>query len=96
MSFFLIPDHFKTKEMRIRAVEVDPWQLYNVSEWFVVLQEMQYEDFDDDDEFITRCNAYKKRKAQKPQIKEELMHIAWHPDHMMNWCMSEDEKRWWK
>ena len=24
------------------------------------------------------------------------MPITWHPDRVMDWCMSEDEKRWWK
>ena len=28
--FFLIPDRFKTQEMCIKAVEVDPWELYDV------------------------------------------------------------------
>ena len=29
--------------------------------------------------FIKRYDGYKKRKAQKAQIKEKLMPIAWHP-----------------
>ena len=37
--------------------------------------------------------SHQKRKAQKPQIKKELMHIAWHPSRWWDWCMSEDEKR---
>ena len=37
--------------------------------------------------------SHQKRKAQKPQIKKELMHIAWHPSRWRDWCMSEDEKR---
>ena len=35
----------------------------------------------------------KKRRAQTAKIKEELLPIAWHPDRVMDWCMSEDEKR---
>ena len=31
------------------------------------------------DELITYCSDYKQRKAQKAQIKKELMPIAWHP-----------------
>ena len=31
-AFFLIPDRFKTQEMCIKGVEVDPWQLGDVSE----------------------------------------------------------------
>ena len=30
------------------------------------------------------------------KIKKELLPIAWHPDSVIGWCMSEDEKRWWK
>ena len=41
-------------------------------------------------------DGYKKGKAQKASIKEELIPISWHPDCAMGWCMSEDEKegRW--
>ena len=68
---FFIHDHFKTQEMCIRAVQVDPWQLYYVHDWFVVPQEMWYENFDDDDddddddydEIIEWHDDYKKRKA---------------------------------
>ena len=38
-------------------------------------------------------DGYKKRKAQKARIKDELIRIAWHPDRVIDWCMSEDEKR---
>ena len=27
------------------------------------------------------------------KIKEELLPIAWHPNRVMDWCMSEDEKK---
>ena len=62
---------------------------------------MWYEDFDDDDdddddEIIEWYEGYQKRKAQKAQIKEELIFIPWQPDRVMDWCMSEDEKRCWK
>ena len=78
-AFFLIFDRFKTQEMCIIAVEVDPWQLDDVPDWFVVLQEMWYEDFDDD-HLIKWHNAYIKRKTQKAEIEKELMPIAWHPE----------------
>ena len=29
-AFHRIPDHFKTQEMCIKGVEVDPWHLYDV------------------------------------------------------------------
>ena len=38
--------------------------------------------------------GYKKRKAQKSKNKERVNPAAWHPDRVMDWCMSEDEKRW--
>jgi hypothetical protein len=36
---------------------------------------------------------YKTRKAQKIQIEKQLIPIAWHPDRLLDWCMSECEKR---
>ena len=50
-------------------------------------------DYDDDDEIIEWYNGYKKCKAQKAKIKEELFPIARHPDRVMNWCMPEDVNR---
>ena len=72
-----------------------------IPDWFVA--EEQIDHWDDDDyycnnnyELIEWYNGYKKRKDQKASIKEELMPVAWHPDRVMNWCMSGDEKRSWK
>ena len=62
------------------AVEKSPEFLRIVPDWFVTLQEMWYEEFDDDDVLISWRDAYIKRKAQKAKIKEELMPAAWHPD----------------
>ena len=39
------------------AVKSDPWILGYVPDWFVMLQEMWYEEFDDDDELITWRDA---------------------------------------
>ena len=36
--------------------------------------------------------GHQKRKAQKAKIIEELLPIAWHPNRVMDWCMSEDQK----
>ena len=83
-------------DMCIRAVKVDPWQMIDVPDWFVVLQEMWYEDFDDNDVLIKCYHDYQKRKAQKAKRKHELVSIVWYPDRVMDWCMSEDEKRLWK
>ena len=93
-AFFLIPDCFKTQEICIRAVKVDPWQLQDVPDWSEVLQEMWYED--DDDELIKWYHDYQKRRAQKAKIKEELIPVTWHPNRVMDQYMSEDERRWWK
>ena len=49
-----------------------------------------------DDEFFEWYEGHQKRIAQKAKVEEELLSIAWHPDHVMNWCMSEGEKGWWK
>ena len=51
------------------------------------------DDDDDEDNFFKWYDGYKKRKAQKASIKEELMPIAWHPSRYWDWCMSEDEKK---
>ena len=75
-EFFLIPDCFKTQEMCIRAVKVTPWQLYGDRDYFVILQEMWCEDFDDNDYLINWHNAYQKCKAQKAQIKKEVLPIT--------------------
>ena len=91
--FFFIPDRLKTLKMCIGAVKGDPWQLYDVPNWFVVLQKMWYEDRDENNEIIQLYEGYKKHKPRKANIKEELLSIAWHPDCVMDWCMSEDEKR---
>ena len=62
-DFFLIPDHFKTQEMCIRAVKEDPWQLKDVPDWFVVLQEMRCEDFDG-------AMHIKERRPKKNKLKK--------------------------
>ena len=93
--------------MCIRAFKMDPWQLTDIPDWFVVLQEMWCEnrdwfvvlqemwceDFDDTNYLIRWRNAYKKRKAQKAKVKEELLPVAWHPSKWWGWCVSNDEKR---
>ena len=51
------------------------------------------DDDDDEDKFFEWYNGYKKREAQKAQIKKELMPIAWHPSRRWDWYMPEDEKK---
>ena len=38
-------------------------------------------------------DGYKKRKAQKAKINEELIRFAYHPSRWWNWCVSEGEKK---
>ena len=42
--------------------------------------------------FFEWCYDYKKRKAQKASIKEELLSIVWHPSRYWHWSVPEDEK----
>ena len=83
-----------------KTVRDDPSSVQFVPDWFVTQEQMDVWYGDDywyhNDDIIERYNGCKKRKAQKAKIKEELLPIAWHPDCVICWCMSEDEKRWWK
>ena len=97
-----VPDWFKARGMCERAVKEDCDSLIHVRDWFVVAQEMRYigyshvaalEPWGHDDRAIKWYQSYKKRKAQKASIKEELIPIAWHPSRYWDWCMSEDEKQ---
>ena len=71
-----------------------------VPDWFVIQQQIDkwYDDdyWYNDDQIIEWYNGYQRRKAQKVKIKKELMPTAWHHDRVIDWCMSEDEKGWWK
>ena len=123
-AYFHVPDRFVTQGMCIKAIEVDPWQLYDVSDhsktqemcddvvredpfslqcvpsWFMTQQQIKSwhddDDYCNDNRIVEWYEGYPKRKAQKAKIKEELMSVAWHRDRVMDWCMSEDEKRWLK
>ena len=74
-----------------KAVEVGPWLLIYVPDWFITQQQLKlwHDDKqiwhdDDNNEFIKWYEDYEKRKAQKAKIKEELLPIAWHPDRAMD------------
>ena len=60
-----LPDNFKIQETYHKAVRNYSFSLQFVPDWFVVLQEMWCEKFDDNDYFIRSRNAHQKRKAQK-------------------------------
>ena len=44
-----------------------------------------------DDEPIEWFKKYRKRKAQKASIKEELLPTTWYLNRVKDWCISEDE-----
>ena len=57
---------------------------------------MWYDDYYNDgdyDEIIGWHNGYQKHKAQRAQIKEELMPIAWHPSRWRHWHVPKDKKK---
>ena len=76
------------------------WLLKYVPDWFVMHHQIKIwhddDDYCNDNEVIKWYEGYKKRKGQKAKRKEKLLSIAWHPNRVMDWCMSEDEKRRWK
>ena len=95
-----VPYRFKTQRICEWVANKSPCALEFVPDWFVTQQQIKSwhddDDYCDDSRLIKWYRGYKKRKAQKAKIIEELMFIAWHPNCVMDWCMSEDEKGWWK
>ena len=103
-AFHGILDCFKTRTVCDQAVKEDSFSFQFDPDWFVTREwmSMWYDDYcdgdhwdndDDEDKFFVWYDGYKNRKAQKPNIKEELLPIAWHPSRYWDWCMSEDEKK---
>ena len=94
-SFMYIPDCFKTQEMCSDKFHFSD-EVDDIPDWFITLEMIAIVsrpccarcDFEFDEWF----NAYKERKAQKAQIRDELMPIAWHPDRVIDWCFDEEEK----
>ena len=80
-----------------KAVETGPYQLREVPDWFVTQEKIEIwaadDEYCEDDEIIEWYEGYKKRKAEKSKIKEELMPIAWHSSRYWDWFMTEDEKK---
>ena len=95
-----LPNHFKTQEMVNKAVRYYLFSFQFVPDWFSAQQQIDLwydKNFVyNDNEMIKWYDSYKARKSQQAEIKEELLPIAWHPDRMMDWCMSEDEKTFWR
>ena len=83
-----------------KAIKYDSSSLQFIPDQFVTQQQLDVW-FDDDywyyDDDITEWyEGYKKSKAQKFSIKEELLTIAWHSSRWWDQCVPEDEKRPWK
>ena len=80
-----------------KAVKIGPSSWEYVPDWFVTQGQVKTwhddDDYCNDNELIKWYDGYKKRKAQKAQIKEELQPIAWHPYSVMDWCVFENEKK---
>ena len=95
-----VPDHLQKQQICDNVVRGDPSSLQYVPDLLMTKRQVKvrrnHKYYCNDDELIQWYNGYKKGKAQKAQIKKELMPVAQHPDRMMDWCMSEDEKRRWK
>ena len=66
-----------------KAVEEDLCLLEYVPDWFVRQEQIDLWG-DADYGMIGWYEGYKKSKAKKASIKEELMPITWHLDHVMN------------
>ena len=89
----LVPDRLKTKGMCNKAVRSKPYTLRYVLDWIVIQHLLKIWHDDDEDKFFEWYDGYKKRKAQKASIKEELLPIPWHPSRYWDWFMSENEKQ---
>ena len=75
-----IPDYLKTQKMYDKAITDYPSSLQFIPDWFVTQEQLDIW-FDDDywyhdDEIIKWYDGYKKRKAEKAKIKEELLPIV--------------------
>ena len=75
-----VPDHFKTQKMCDDAVRKGLFSLRDIPDWLVTREQIQsWHDSDehcDDDKTVELYDGYKKWKAQKTSIKEELLPIA--------------------
>ena len=95
-NFEYIPGRFKTQEMCSDKFHFSD-EVDDIPDWFITLEMIEIVsrpccarcDFEFDEWF----NGYKERKAQKSQIRDELMPIAWHPDRVIDWCFDEEEKK---
>ena len=78
-----------------RVVEKKSWLLKYVPGWFVTQKQIKFwhdEAYYWNDNYLIWYDGYKKHKAQKAKIKEELLLITWHPSRWWDWCMSGTRK----
>ena len=83
MSYSLLEVvYWVVKRRTLSSEKIQTWHYYN--DYFV-----------DDDEVIEWHDGedHPKQRAQKTQVKKELMLTAWHPSRYWDQCMPEDEKR---
>ena len=96
-----VPNRFKTQKVCNTAVSDDYFSVWFVPDCFVpdcfVTQQRIKDLWDNNSDWynnklIEWYDGFKARKAQKAQIKKELILIAWHPLRWWDWCVPEDEK----
>ena len=94
----IVPDQFRTQEMCEKAVEEWFYVIKYVPNWSVTPKILEYlgnskcsnkKVLDAPDDWR---KGYKQCKAQKAQLKEELLPIARHPFRWLDWCIPENEK----
>ena len=87
LHLYDVPGYLKTQEMCDDAVGGDSYSLQFVPDSFATEQQIKI--WDDDDKYCNdnELNGYKKRKAHKARIKEELLPIAWHPSRWWDCCI---------
>ena len=92
-----VPDHLKTQEMCKIAIEKYQCTLKFVPDSFVTQEQIKIwhdDDYNHEDNGLIKLHeTYKKQKAQKSKIKEELLPITWHPSRGWDWSGTEDEKK---
>ena len=99
-SIKYVPDCFKIQEMCVKVFNANPYSIKYVPDCFITQEMIEnggrcYDSCCDscDEELHEWFNGYNERKAQKAQIKAELLPIAWHPDRVIDWCFDEEEKK---
>ena len=90
-------DQFKTQKMCDKAVEKNPRFFEYVPDYFNSDKLCcKVIDKNVNKKVLNSINEYRKRNAQKHQIRYELLPVAWHPSRFYDWCCDNDEKRFLK